>query len=201
MVSFLKTYRYAELEALRSNKDVQPLESSATLMQLHIYGCAPGCASVGHTEPSAVLGFSCHMIAEYRLPISLGSDYRQSAAHLPSASGSQIASPGEYKLCMLQFWVPPEGPKGNVVVLGVDEIGTVVVQDLKARKPPAGPAQAEKAAEAAELEMAELRRENLLLPVVPVANEQAKSSTAAGASSDTAMQTERHAAKTGTDEA
>ncbi|XP_026193695.1 uncharacterized protein LOC34617854 [Cyclospora cayetanensis] len=42
----------------------------------------------------------------------------------------QIRSPGEYKLCMLQYWIPPRSPKGEVIVLGVDEIGTVLVQDI-----------------------------------------------------------------------
>lgn len=64
----------------------------------------------------------------------------------------QIASPGEYKLCMLQFWVPPDKLTGDVVVLGVDDIGTVVVHDLPKPKSPESAETAEKAAADAEME-------------------------------------------------
>ncbi|KAL8433029.1 hypothetical protein ACSSS7_004169 [Eimeria intestinalis] len=63
-----------------------------------------------------------------------------------------VASPGEYKLCMLQFWMPPEKLKGDVIVLGVDEIGSVRVQDVQAARRPVNAVQAETAAEAAEKE-------------------------------------------------
>ncbi|KAL8271226.1 hypothetical protein Esti_004887 [Eimeria stiedai] len=63
-----------------------------------------------------------------------------------------VAFPGEYKLCMLQFWIPPEKLKGDVIVLGVDEIGSVRVQEVQAARRPATAVQAERAAEAAERE-------------------------------------------------
>ena len=50
---------------------------------------------------------------------------------------------------MLQYWIPPQGEKGKVVVLGVDEIGTVTVEDLKTGQRTSTPQKAEKAAEAA----------------------------------------------------
>ncbi|KAL8455306.1 hypothetical protein Emag_000890 [Eimeria magna] len=69
---------------------------------------------------------------------------------------ASVASPGEYKLCMLQFWMPPDKLKGDVIVLGVDEIGSVKVQDVQAARRPANVAQAETAAAAAEKETAAL---------------------------------------------
>lgn len=87
----------------------------------------------------------------------------------------QIGTPGEYKLCMLQFWVPPTGPKDSVVVLGVDEIGTIDVQDLHPKKPAATETQAEEAAEIAEEETAEVGDEQI--PPQPAAKEEMHTST------------------------
>ncbi|KAL8448161.1 hypothetical protein Emed_003974 [Eimeria media] len=77
----------------------------------------------------------------------------QAASGMPPP---RVASPGEYKLCMLQFWMPPDKLKGDVIVLGVDEIGSVRVQEIEAARRPANAAQAETAAAAAERETAAL---------------------------------------------
>lgn len=40
----------------------------------------------------------------------------------------QVPQPGNYKLCMLQYWRPPESkPSDNVFIMGIDEIGTLEV--------------------------------------------------------------------------
>ncbi|OEH78256.1 hypothetical protein cyc_00732 [Cyclospora cayetanensis] len=77
----------------------------------------------------------------------------------------QIRSPGEYKLCMLQYWIPPRSPKGEVIVLGVDEIGTVLVQDITHVQKQISQKEAEAAAAAAQREAAEVSREVRPLPV------------------------------------
>lgn len=38
---------------------------------------------------------------------------------------------------MLQFWIPPEGPRTDALILGVDEIGKVSVINLHPSKAPA----------------------------------------------------------------
>ncbi|KEP63220.1 UNVERIFIED_CONTAM: rhoptry neck protein RON6 [Hammondia hammondi] len=40
----------------------------------------------------------------------------------------QVPMPGSYKLCMLQYWRPPDSkPTDNVFIMGIDEIGTLDV--------------------------------------------------------------------------
>ncbi|KAL8432313.1 hypothetical protein Efla_000897 [Eimeria flavescens] len=96
-----------------------------------------------------------------------------------------VASPGEYKLCMLQFWVPPEKLKGDVIVLGVDEIGSVTVVDAKTvRRAPPDTSEAEKAAEAAELETVKLEEGPQQLPLFKAAELKDKESPAEAREAD-----------------
>ena len=72
---------------------------------------------------SSAVTHSCRGGPSFRLPVT---HFGRDAVALTRL---QVEEPGNYKLCLVQFYKPPEaGPQDNVLVLGSDDIGTLRVK-------------------------------------------------------------------------